>query len=188
MENSLNKTIKLEEVIEWCKNFISTEEHDKEEIEAWLNNIEVKSYLSLMDKASAVNKVLFLRDVPVFGDEVLNIVEFEKLKFWHILLLYTNIDIGNNTDILSAENYDVIYSVIGDYIYIKCYNDYNRTIKMIDDIINYTNIQKMAEIVESLSGLDTERMNESLEDAIGILDGITDSYQEMYSITNQEKN
>lgn len=173
--------ITLADTIEWCKKILNTPEgkRNKEEVEGWLTKLNIKSYLPLMEKAGIVNKILFLKTMPDYNSEIMNIVELEKIKFWEILLAYTDIDMDESENLKTVENYDILYFAIGDYIYARCYNDYNRIIKMIDDYTNYSNIQTMLEGFNEIRDFDYGNIEKSLEDTIDRLGDLQDKIEDI---------
>lgn len=154
--------ITLEEVCIKCREYID-EKITQEELNTWLDNIKIHTYLKLSDKYVCISELLFKYEMSEDNSLEWQICELEQNKLWCVLLKYTNIQTEGYEEYKTLDNYDLIYSTIGDIILLGCYTDYSRTIKMFDDIVNVYNIQSLLQIFENFDEDTLEKSSEDLK-------------------------
>jgi hypothetical protein len=152
--------IPLDEVCEICLKY-SLGEMDQKEFSKWVKKIKIVHYLPLLDKAVCLSTLLLKNSFEEDSDPEWQIIALEQYKFWDILLKYTNIQTEGYEDYKTLNNYDAVYSSIGDYIAANCYNDYNRIIQMFESTVNVYNVQNLLRI---FNNFDEEKMQKSSEE------------------------
>lgn len=158
------KYIELEEVIKVCSDFINGN-ITQEELQKWGNTIQLRLYIPIQEKKDCANYIV---NECMYSDEISQkIMELEMYKFWHILLKYTNIRVKD--ELLTTENYDLIYPVIGYWLLGFCKSDYLVVIDMIEQITNYTNVFSLVEPLEKMSTIDLKKVAKTDKDILNIL-------------------
>jgi hypothetical protein len=159
-ENKINlgtgNIILLSEVIDVCNEF-TYGEMTYEELVEWGKKVEIKQYLPLMDKMSILLDLTIGQSFDDTEISELLILQMENKKFWFVLLKYTNIEIGDDLDLCSFDNYDLCFPIIGDWILGFCIVDYNRLIQMLNDTTNVNNIKNISKMLENI---DMEKIKE----------------------------
>lgn len=142
------KYIQLEEVIDICQKFINGE-ISHQELQEWGNTVQIRFYMPMAEKTLCLDKIL--DDMTYSNDKHLKIGQLEMNKFWYILLEYTNIDITEKEDLLTLDNYDLIYPVIGFWLKDLVCKDYDIVIDMLNQSINYSNVLDIISTAEEIS-------------------------------------
>lgn len=180
-ENSENSEVPLDELCEICSKY-NLNEISQEELLETISKIKVISYLPLFDKVTCVAFLLMKASFSEDNEPEWQIFELEQYKFWDVLLKYTNIKTEGFEDYKTVNNYDAIYSAIGDYILLNCFSDYQRTIQMFESTINIYNIknllQTFANFDDSRLAESSEKLNEELE-SIAKHSGLIDKLAEI---------
>jgi hypothetical protein len=150
----------LPEVIQLCQDILDGKLKGDDML-PFLNRIYVVRYKNLIEKDMLVSELLFKYEFDSINNIEWNIVNTEQYKLWYLLLSYTNIQIEGYEEYCTLDNYDIVFSVLGDAILSFCERDYNRTIKMFDDAVNVFNLRKL---LEGVGGIDEGQLNKSMED------------------------
>ena len=158
--------IQLEEVIDICEKFIRKEITQKE-LEEWGNKIEIRLYMPISEKALCVNDIL--EQCYYSEDKLMRRIQFEMNKFWYILLRYTNINIDNKS-LLTGDNYDTIYSVIGYWLLNIVKFDYETVLKMLEEQTMYEYILDISQDMDKIQPIASfDEMKKNIKDMKQIL-------------------
>lgn len=146
------KEVPIDEVIEICKEYLNGE-ISQEDLEKWgKDRIKIRFYLPIEEKSFCVDNLI--NNLYYDNNSIFKSVMLEMNKFWYILLEYTNIE-NLEQDKFTIENYDIIYSCLGNWIFSLVQLDYNSVEKIIDTAMNYLNILSLTNIV---SGFDIKNI------------------------------
>lgn len=156
INNEKIKEIKLPQLIQICEKYIEGE-ITQPELEDWCNTtIYLKFYLPIADKSLCIYNILL--EQKYTEDVAVRISQLEMYKFWYILLQYTNIDIKGYDNLLTFTNYDLCYSIVGDFIYSRVKLDYDRTNAMVMSALNLENINMLIQTMDNLNNIDFKKM------------------------------
>lgn len=176
--------VSLLDVIDMCQKF-NDEEISQEEFVEWTQeNIKVISYLPLTDKVMCVIDLLYEKENDTSESMEWEIAALEQEKFWGVLLRYTNIDTTDTEMEQNIINYDLVYSLMGDWILAHCLADYERTIKMFESLVNVYNIQGLLSIFESF---DDSNLAKPVEDFKQKVDELLDKENMIKNISDMMK-
>ena len=150
--------IQLPKLIEICQKYMDNK-ISQEELENWCNTkIYIKFYLPIAEKSLCIYNILLEQ---LYNDDVaVKISQLEMYKFWYILLQYTNISIQGYDKLLTFDNYDLCYSIIGDFIYSRVKLDYDRTNDMVVNALHIENLNMLIETINNLNNIDIEKLSQ----------------------------
>lgn len=160
------KTVALDDIINICIEYLEGNISQEELIHWAEDNIKVRFYLPLSKKYSCVN--LLINKLNYSEDAVYKSIEFEMNKFWYILLEYTNID-NSEENKFTIENYDVIYSCFGAWIFASVQIDYKIIENIIDCSMNYLNLISLTNIVSEFNSNDLKSLSKTDKEILNIL-------------------
>lgn len=146
----------LDEILNKCFEYINKEIKQEDLVKWVMDNIKVKSYLPIETKFLLVNDILYGDGFTHIEDNTLQSIELETKKFWIIALSYTNISTDGYEDLISYDTYDVLFSVIGDWLLSIIKFDYDRTIEILNNSIGINNLNN---ILQTFGNLDIENLN-----------------------------
>lgn len=152
------KIITFNEVLE-IGNKYKNGEMTYDELKEWGDTILVRTYMPIREKIERISKILF--DETYSEDIMERFLELEMNKFWFLLLGYTNIEIHEETDLLTEDNYNLAFGLIGDWLLNFVKLDYDRSTELFDRIYNYFNIEDLRQSFNNLAGTDFSKMMES---------------------------
>ena len=152
------KIITLNEVLE-IGNKYKNGEMTYDELKEWGDTILVRTYMPIREKVERISKILF---DETYSEEIMErFLELEMNKFWFLLLGYTNIEINEETDLLTEYNYNLSFGLLGDWLLNFIKLDYDRSIELFDRIYNYLNVEDLRQSFNNLAGTDFNKMMES---------------------------
>lgn len=152
------KIITLNEVLE-IGNKYKNGEMTYDELKEWGDTILVRTYMPIREKVERITKILF---DETYSEEIMErFLELEMNKFWFLLLGYTNIEINEETDLLTEDNYNLVFGLLGDWLLNFIKLDYDRSIELFDRIYNYLNVEDLRQSFNNLAGTDFNKMMES---------------------------
>ena len=130
------EVVKFEDVVKECIK-LHDEKITQEEFEEWCDRIYFKTYIPIEDKIEVLNEIIFEEE---FSDDLnLKVLQLELYKFYKILIeKYTNISVKRKD--MTIENYNIVYSLLGNWILTICGIDYQKTMDILKDYMNYNNI------------------------------------------------
>lgn len=152
------KIITLNEVLEIGVKYRDGE-MTYEELKAWGDTMFIRTYMPIREKIERITKILF--DEIYSEDTMERFLELEMNKFWILLLGYTNIEINEETDLLTEDNYNLAFGLLGDWLLNFVKLDYDRSIELFDSIYNYLNVEDLRQSFNNLAGTDFSKMMES---------------------------
>ena len=182
------KIISLDEFLNVCIKFLNSE-ITKEDLKEWLdNNLYIKRYLPLQTKCAIITHILLEDNFLGIDDNIIIAYQIELKKFYRILLSYTNIDVSECEDLMTMENYDIIMMCVGNVLYSLIGEDYNRTVDLLNNTINVSNIQNIMDTI-SISGNNQTKMSSELKKTFKIFDEnkeTVDKILDIIKINNQK--
>lgn len=163
------KIISLDEFLNVCIKFLNSE-ITKEDLKEWLdNNLYIKRYLPLQTKCAIIAHILLEDNFLGIDNNIIIAYQIELKKFYRILLSYTNIDVSECEDLMTMENYDIIMMCVGNVLYSLIGEDYNRTVDLLNNTINVSNIQNIMDTI-SISGNNQTKMSSELKKTFKVFD------------------
>ena len=182
------KIVSLDEFLNICIKFLNSE-ITKEDLKEWLdNNLYIKRYLPLQTKCAIVTHILLEDNFLGIDNNIIIAYQIELKKFYRILLSYTNIDVSECEDLMTMENYDIIMMCVGNVLYSLIGEDYNRTVDLLNNTINVSNIQNIMDTI-SISGNNQTKMSSELKKTFKIFDEnkeTVDKILDIIKINNQK--
>lgn len=182
------KIISLDEFLNVCIKFLNSE-ITKEDLKEWLdNNLYIKRYLPLQTKCAIITHILLEDNFLGIDNNITIAYQIELKKFYRILLSYTNIDVSECEDLMTMENYDIIMMCVGNVLYSLIGEDYNRTVDLLNNTINVSNIQNIMDTI-SISGNNQTKMSSELKKTFKIFDEnkeTVDKILDIIKINNQK--
>jgi len=162
----MNK-MKLSEVIKLHQSYQMNEMTHDAFVEA-LNNVYVKSYITIREKIAGVINVLFGCE---YDEEsiVERYAQLEMNKFWYIMMLYTDIEMEE--EYINEDNYELLYPTLSTAIYTYAMNDFSVTLRIMEQIINDNRYGEMIEIFESISGTNFDELIQKDNEVMNALKG-----------------
>lgn len=156
---------KLSDILEICVDFKNdpTEENHKR-IQNMLSQFEVRQYLPLINKELAVISVLScVSDSMDAIDAEMNYVA-GKVVFG-LMQYVINIEVDLQFGMIPLSIIDALYEFeIVDYILQFCEKDYSRLEKMMDEAINFSNMDRICHVPSLLSDDKLEEFTKSLKE------------------------
>jgi len=153
-----NKIISLNEVLE-IGNRYKNGDMTYDELKAWGDTILIRTYMPIREKIERITKILF--DETYSEDIIERFLELEINKFWFLLVGYTDIQIDGETDLLTEDNYNLAFGLLGDWLLNFVKLDYDRSMELFDSIYNYLNVEDLRQSFNNLAGTDFSKMMES---------------------------
>ena len=182
------KIVSLDEFLNVCIKFLNSE-ITKEDLKEWLdNNLYIKRYLPLQTKCAIITHILLEDNFLGIDNNIIIAYQIELKKFYRILLSYTNIDVSECEDLMTMENYDIIMMCVGNVLYSLIGEDYNRTVDLLNNTINVSNIQNIMDTI-SISGNNQTKMSSELKKTFKIFDEnkeTVDKILDIIKINNQK--
>lgn len=153
-----DRIITLDEVLE-IGNRYKNGDMTYDELKEWGDTILIRTYMPIREKIERITKILFNE---IYSDDIMErFLELEMNKFWILLLGYTNIQFDENSELLTEDNYDLVFGLLGDWLLNFVKLDYDRNIELFDRIYNYFNIEDLRGSFNDLAGTDFSKMMES---------------------------
>lgn len=155
--NLENGKISLELIIEKAKGFISGEV-SQEDMASFGGEMTIRSYIPILEKMSLIMTITNQHVYSTIEAQEIKTVEMYKNIFFYIMLSgYANVDCSDR-DLITYSNYDLLYPIYAPFILSYCKDDYELTINMLKDSINFYNIQ---DISEGLNGINETALKEA---------------------------
>lgn len=153
-ENEI-EMITLKEVLDICSKYGLSEISQKELQDWFVENIKVYTYLPIQTKFLLINHILYNEQFYSVDDSSLKAMEFEMKKFWVIALAYTNINLKGYEELQTISSYDLLFSIMGNWLLTIIEKDYNRTIEILNQTVNINNINSL---METFGSMDTKSL------------------------------
>lgn len=155
--NLEGKKLSLELIIEKAKGFISGE-ISQEEMANLGGEMTIRSYIPILEKMGLIMAILNQHIYSNVETQEIRMVEMYKNIFFYLMLSgYANIDCSDR-ELITYSNYDLLYPIYAPFILSYCKDDYELTINMLKDSINFYNIQ---DISEGLNGINETALQEA---------------------------
>jgi hypothetical protein len=140
--------ISITEVVEKCTQFLSNE-ITLEELQEWAKKIKIVSYLPILKKLNILSQIFLFEEFLESQMTPLKVIQIETIKFWKILLAYTNIK-TNEKDMQTFENYDICFPLLYEWILAYCSIDYSNFVNMLEKGVNIENVANLSEIMGNI--------------------------------------
>lgn len=150
--------ITLNEVLEMANKY-SNGEISYDELKEWGDTIQIRTFMPIREKIERISKILF--DMKYSEDIIERFLELEMNKFWILLLGYTEIEFEEDSELLTEDNYNLAFGLLGDWLLNFVKLDYDRSIELFDSIYNYLNVEDLRQSFNNLAGTDFSKMMES---------------------------
>ena len=148
--NLENRKISLELIIEKAKGFISGE-ISQEDMASFGGEITIRSYIPILEKMGIIMSILNQHIYSnVETQEIKTIEMYRNIFFYLILDGYANIDCSDR-NLITYSNYDLLYPIYAPFILSYCKDDYELTMTMLKDSINFYNIQDISNGLNSIN-------------------------------------
>ena len=155
--NLENGKISLELIIEKAKGFISGEV-SQEDMASFGGEMTIRSYIPILEKMSLIMSITNQHVYSTIETQEIKMVEMYKNIFFYLMLSgYANVDCSDR-ELITYSNYDLLYPIYAPFILSYCKDDYELTINMLKDSINFYNIQ---DISEGLNGINETALKEA---------------------------
>ena len=156
--NSLEeKKLSLELIIEKAKGFISGD-ISEEDMAGFGGEMTIRSYIPILEKMALIMSITNQHIYSNVETQEIRMVEMYKNIFFYLMLSgYANIDCSDR-ELITYSNYDLLYPIYAPLILSYCKDDYELTINMLKDSINFYNIQ---DISEGLNGINETALQEA---------------------------
>ena len=155
--NIKNEKISLELVIEKAKGFINGEV-SQEDMAGFGGEMTIRSYIPILEKMALIMSITNQHIYSNVETQEIRMVEMYKNIFFYLMLSgYANIDCSDR-ELITYSNYDLLYPIYAPFILSYCKDDYELTINMLKDSINFYNIQ---DISEGLNGINETALQEA---------------------------
>lgn len=156
--NDETKVITLQDIIDKSKQFVSGE-ITQEEMGLFGGKITIRSYLPILDKMSLIMSILNEHIYSDVETQEIKTVEMYRNIFFYIMLSgYAGIDCTDR-NLVTYTNYDLLYPIFAPFILSYCKDDYELTIQMLKDSINFYNIK---DIADGFKGINEEALKEAI--------------------------
>lgn len=165
------------EVIDVCTKYIN-KEISLEELRKWGDKVVFKKYLPIATKTLLVSKVMYSNYYS--EDLTQRMIELQMYKFFDILLAYTNI-VVEDTDV-NVDNYDICNSILGDWLLTYSAIDYSKTIELLNDYMNYNNIEQIVSTGEIINNVSLTEYNQVQKDFMNKMDSNPEMLKDMIDI------
>lgn len=171
----MESKFKLSQYLELAVKF-SEDPSDKnlEELNEFINTIQVKEFMPLADKEIVCARILSILNDDFSATGAARFIEMGRI-IYGLLGYCVNFENDLDTIALSTPSiYDtIVMNGLYDYILNKCFADYNRLLKMIDNTINANNIGKIIETANMFSPENFNKWEESIKAIKGDLNSKT---------------
>ena len=155
--NLENGKISLELIIEKAKDFISGEV-SQEDMASFGGDMTIRSYIPILEKMALIMSITNQHVYSTVETQEIKMVEMYKNIFFYLMLSgYANVDCSDR-ELITYSNYDLLYPIYAPFILSYCKDDYELTINMLKDSINFYNIQ---DISEGLNGINETALKEA---------------------------
>jgi len=139
----------LENMIKIAKDF-QERKIDKAKLDNYTSTLMVRSYLPILSKTKVVSLILLkLFSDPLYTLELKMAKLYMDMFFYGMLAEYCFIDCSN-TELITFDNYDLLYSVFGAYILGQCKEDYDMFNHFFWDNLGLYNIQEIGTALEKI--------------------------------------
>lgn len=127
------------------------------------NQIVVKSFLPLTMKNALVKRAIFdLRTSDDSIDEFPQALEISLL--FNVLLAYTNIEWEDGLEVKDAAFYDILWaSGVCDMILEYCRSDYERVVRMVENMFSFENLYKLVETINKMTPDSVEELTKEVK-------------------------
>lgn len=155
--NLENGKISLELIIEKAQGFIKGDV-SQEDMASFGGEMTIRSYIPILEKMALIMSITNQHVYSTVETQEIKMVEMYKNIFFYLMLSgYANVDCSDR-DLITYSNYDLLYPIYAPFILSYCKDDYELTINMLKDSINFYNIQ---DISEGLNGINEIALKEA---------------------------
>lgn len=161
--------IKLQEIVDLCKNYVAGN-ITQEEMTEYGSNMVIRQYLPILEKISIAISITTQHLFSDVDAQEVKMAELYKYMFFYGLLSgYAMIDCSDK-NLVSFENYDLLYPIFAPFILNYCGHDYENFKEFIKDSLNLYNIKELMNNFEAINPEMLEKATISNKELINILD------------------
>lgn len=175
------KPVKLEELIEVAKkNIEGTITED--ELNKFGAKLIIRPYVPISEKTATIISILtnyLYDDTEIFELQIEEL--YKNIFFYGLLGLYGYVDCSN-IELITLENYDLLYPLFGEFIKNYCERDFNTFKDMLHDAINFYTIKDFQEVGNNFSSEALDKAAKSNQELIDTLDKKSDVVKQLYEI------
>ena len=156
MEDNV-RLVPLQELIDVANKYISGE-FTEEELNEYGQTLRIRGYIPLAEKVSYVMNLMNVYQYSDYNSQEIRIGDLYKNLFFYVLLGgYMFIDCSD-LELITYENYDLLYPMFAQFILSFCERDFNVLKDMLKDSLNLLSLENVADAVDSI---DIEAMEEA---------------------------
>ena len=156
MEDNV-RLVPLQELIDVANKYISGE-FTEEELNEYGQTLRIRGYIPLAEKVSYVMNLMNVYQYSDYNSQEIRIGDLYKNLFFYVLLGgYMFIDCSN-LELITYENYDLLYPMFAQFVLSFCERDFNVLKDMLKDSLNLLSLENVADAVDSI---DIEAMEEA---------------------------
>lgn len=156
--------VELKELIEQCEKFLNKEITHEELIE-WSKKVVILPFLPIREKMENVMYVLFNCK---YSDDVLErFINLEMNKFWYLLLSYTNIELDD--DLLTEQNYDLLFAMCYEWIRQAIGGDYEICLNLLKELMDFGMSMDLKTTFDELANTDFSKLIQEDKELVSFL-------------------
>lgn len=178
--------IPLSEIVELCKKYTNGE-ISQEEMTVYGNKMAIKQYLSILDKLGITASIMLNHLYSDVDSQEVKTAELHKYMFFYGLLSgYAMIDCSDK-NLVTFENYDLIYPIFAPFILGFCSMDYENFKEFVKDSINFYQAKELSNNLETVNPDVLEQAAESNKELIRTLEknkGLIADIKELRQLDN----
>jgi hypothetical protein len=149
--------IKLAELVNVASRFVQGKT-SVEELDELGNRMTIRNYIPILDKMRLIMAIIFKFNAEDVEMHEIRVINMERELFFDVLLGgYALIDV-NDPDLRTYQSYDLLYPLFANFILQYCKDDYNKTVKMIEDSLN---IYAMQDLDSLFNNVDYKALKET---------------------------
>lgn len=161
--------IPLSEIVELCKKYTKGEV-SQEDMTVYGNKMVIKQYLSILDKLGITASIVLNHLYSDVDSQEVKTAELHKYMFFYGLLSgYAMIDCSDK-NLVTFENYDLIYPIFAPFILSFCSLDYDNFKEFVKDSISFYQAKELSNNLETINPDVLEKAAESNKELIRTLE------------------
>ena len=156
-KDKVPEQIKLAELVNVASRFVQGKT-SVEELDELGNRMTIRNYIPILDKMRLIMVIIFKFNAEDVEMHEIRVINMERELFFDVLLGgYALIDV-NDSDLRTYQSYDLLYPLFANFILQYCKDDYNKTVKMIEDSLN---IYAMQDLDSLFNNVDYKALKET---------------------------
>lgn len=151
--NNETNVVKLSELVEMCLKHHNGE-ISLEELQDWSKVVNFRPFIPIREKMITISDIIFEKMYPENYFERLMVEHM--YKFWYITMSYTNVELEE--DLLTEQNYDLIYSYCSEWIKGQVTHDVENYEKLYDYVIKNVQYTDSIDTFKELTNTDFSKL------------------------------